>query len=514
MSIALDALIFITAWAHVLLAPYTKVEESFNLHATHDVLMYGVGRDSLPKYDHFVFPGAVPRTFIGSVLLAWMSKVVINFAERLGFVSSKFDLQIIVRLVLASLNSLGLCCIQRGVSRRFGRLTGLFFTLFTVSQFHLPFWMGRTLPNMLALFPVNLATYLIVDGPPNAIRLSNARVTAVIALLTFTAVVFRAEVLLLLGPLSLQFLYLRYITFARLVKVGIFSTLVSIALTVLVDSYFWDTKYLWPELFGIYFNVYQGKSADWGVEPPLTYFTRHLPRLLLSAVQLSLLGFCIDHRIRSLLLPSIVFVALISGLGHKEWRFIVYVVPVFNVASARAARWMVGRGKNRLSGRILYAGAFGLIFMNLAITLVHTSASMANYPGGEALSLLNRKYQHLRVAPHVHISNLAAQTGASLFLQEHSPPYLNAVKDRPWTYNKTENLTLQDLTMSKFITHLIMEPVEAAPTEWTVVEEVQGFDRWHVDRSILSGRKDLLTRPWDIVTMSKRTMLWIMERND
>ena len=42
-----SALIFITAWTHVLLAPYTKVEESFNLHATHDVLMYGVGIDKL-----------------------------------------------------------------------------------------------------------------------------------------------------------------------------------------------------------------------------------------------------------------------------------------------------------------------------------------------------------------------------------------------------------------------------------------------------------------------------------
>jgi hypothetical protein len=42
-----DALIFATAWTHVLLAPYTKVEESFNIHATHDVLMYGVGINNL-----------------------------------------------------------------------------------------------------------------------------------------------------------------------------------------------------------------------------------------------------------------------------------------------------------------------------------------------------------------------------------------------------------------------------------------------------------------------------------
>ena len=39
----MDILILSTAWAHVLLAPYTKVEESFSLHATHDVLFYGVG---------------------------------------------------------------------------------------------------------------------------------------------------------------------------------------------------------------------------------------------------------------------------------------------------------------------------------------------------------------------------------------------------------------------------------------------------------------------------------------
>lgn len=50
---------------------------------------------SRSQYDHFTFPGAVPRTFIGSVALAWISTPVIQFASWLGLVSTKFDLQII-----------------------------------------------------------------------------------------------------------------------------------------------------------------------------------------------------------------------------------------------------------------------------------------------------------------------------------------------------------------------------------------------------------------------------------
>lgn len=74
--------------------------------------------------------------------------------------------------------------------------------------------------------------------------------------------------------------------------------------------------------------------------PAHIYFTAYLPKLLLGAGPMAIVGAALDHRIRSMLVAPLAFIAVLSALGHKEWRFIIYVVPLVNIAAARGARWM------------------------------------------------------------------------------------------------------------------------------------------------------------------------------
>ena len=46
------------------------------------------------KYDHHVFLGPIPRTFVGNILLSWVTAPFIRAGIALGVITSKFDLQL------------------------------------------------------------------------------------------------------------------------------------------------------------------------------------------------------------------------------------------------------------------------------------------------------------------------------------------------------------------------------------------------------------------------------------
>lgn len=137
---------------HLHISPYTKVEESFNIQAIHDILEYGVPLSNAATkfqryFDHMTFPGAVPRTFIGSLLISGLAKPEIWFGELTGKAA-----QTHARAVLGGLNATALAFFARAVHRAYGPITSTWYVALQASQFHLWYYASRTLPNMFAFF--------------------------------------------------------------------------------------------------------------------------------------------------------------------------------------------------------------------------------------------------------------------------------------------------------------------------------------------------------------------------
>ncbi|KAG5538761.1 hypothetical protein RHGRI_019344 [Rhododendron griersonianum] len=364
--IGYDLLLGSIAAFYVFMVPYTKVEESFNV-----------------QYDHLEFPGVVPRTFIGAILVSILASPVVS----------------------------------------------------VMSLLHLP--------KIYSLFAVNLAYGNWLKGHFYAALNCLVCIPHI-----FATLIFRCDILLLLCPLGLELLLTKSITLWKALKCCIGTALFCIGLTVLVDTIMWK-KFVWPEFQVLWFNSVLNRSSEWG------------------------LGVILDRRVVFYILPVVSYVLLYSKLPHKELRFVISSVPMFNLSAAIAASRIYNNRKKSF-WKLLHIILLGLLMVSLGCTIITFMASCENYPSGYALKDLHKKDNlHMRyskaskesrlqseklVYPHVgsltnnsterwvHIDPFSAMNGISRFCEDKFP----------WRYCKEEGIPIQEFNQTNF-TYLLNE---------------------------------------------------------
>ena len=574
-------------WGLVGSARHCKVEESFNVQATHDLYYYGISpafqaalgrRNSLEEdtaaatllpYDHLHYPGVVPRTFAGPLIVSALCRVTSLLVRAGRFLLTRSVGSLVLQRSDSSGNnddddddddeSLSPAVVEY-LARLFlllGTLSGwfhlahalrqwhrnryyphpdlpaTFLLLVTACQFHAPYYASRMLPNVWA-------TIAMLHGTALWLRGGNQNVSTAASLFVATAAIVRCDVLLLLFTSGMSWLITRQLTVIKALRIGILSGLVSLLVTIPIDSLLWQ-RWTWPEGEVLFFNTALNKSSDWGTSPWHWYVTSALPKSLLATlpfVPLSILKLpelsvalwnrrndastsnaslltwhnVVDTAWLPYLGPAIAYVALYSLLGHKEVRFLYPVMPLFHVAAAVGMARAVQSGSPLPSGkkdhpvsstsaafpvRLLWrAAATTVLILSLVAGLIFVKVSRHNYPGGDAIATLSRHLQRPNVGRRppplttqktkeqrkvrVYLDVATAMSGASRFAERQAAwdsPHCN------WTfvkggYEKENAVPVGMGDARQTFTHLIVEDPNVAG--FRVIEVIPGHPRFDV----------------------------------
>ena len=458
----LDGLLIAVSSLHLLKAPFTKVEESFNIQAIHDILNYGVF--DVSKYDHIQFPGAVPRTFTSALIVASLVKPVVLLKSLFEAPqSTQIETQLMVRGTIGLLNCLSIIYLRNALQECLAAtetetrdnnktpetkaegegvggeeeeeeevrnnsfsFAGTWFILFVVASFHLMFYSTRTLPNFIITFSLtNIAL---------AWTLKQINHWAIF-LLAVTAIIFRLEVAALGSGIALFSVLSHRITLPRAIKFGVYGIGIGMGISLTIDSYFWGT-WVVPEVNAFIFNVMMGNSAMWGTEPALAYLYKYLPIIFFpqTVILLNHLGLKLaPTNLKIVAFASYFHIAVLSLQPHKEWRFIVYSIPAIMVVGAVGAAHLWENLRTRYYPLVYLLPLSPLI--SFCISMLFLFISGMNYPGGDALMKLNDYIVENNITNvTVHASVPACMTGITLFGSLDYSKY-------GVTYDKTENYT-------------------------------------------------------------------------
>jgi len=542
-SLAETTLILSVATLYIAHCPFNKVEESFNTQAIHDFV--NIFPNNLPLFnnvsatlvdnpkeistrddlawDHTQFPGVVPRTFVGSLIVAIpmrLAKVLILSAFMSDGITIKdehdltaqFILQLASRVTLVAFLTASLSILLKAIHRRYGSEFRAFFLVITISQFHYLFYAGRFIPNTYAAILSNLVLASWIQR----------QYSRSIIFIAFCVVIFRFDTALFFGWLLLDAtLIRRMLPLSKVLLIGLPAGVAALLVTFTIDSIFWGRP-IWPEFESFLFNVWQNRSHEWGIQPYFWYVYNCIPRMMLTSVLLPLVGY--NSFTRSYLIPVLLFIITYSLLPHKELRFILFIAPWLNLCAASGLmniKYYVNetycylknypnqtgrkstvegskrRGEERTSPRsssitpklIFMLILVGMLFANLIASYILARISSHNYPGGHAAlslgvkkQLLDKALENLQPNPSdagrpksraaVYVNNLAAQTGVSRFVQ------VNGVY-----YSKTPKLDSTTFKSNYDLIYLILEPRELSEysEKYCLIEDLETkdlTDRW------------------------------------
>ena len=158
-------------------------------------------------------------------------------------------------------NAFALLAFGASVQKAFGKPARFWFIILQASQFHVIYYASRTLPNMFAFalsmskpnrrgrrrankFEGTLAlrSYLIANSAPPSSGLTSKHCRLCLYLLTIAGIVFRSELAILLGTITIYLLTRQRISIAKaVIPAGIIGTAIGLFSTVSIDSFFWQT---------------------------------------------------------------------------------------------------------------------------------------------------------------------------------------------------------------------------------------------------------------------------------
>ena len=338
---------------------------------------------NLAAYDHQMFPGPVPRTFLGALALSLASLPWRLLCGALAL--PKVYLQLAVRCTLAAGVCTSLAFFLRSVAARLGVDTAAALALALCAAPHYLYYASRTLPNTFALLLLARCAAHWVRAPrlrawqqgsllQRAVYAATAweapSLDLAAAVLYFCAAMlwFRCDLLAFLLPTGLAWMAGGRATLRQLLALGCACGAAAVAVTMALDTPLWGrckanwlcfAGALWPELNVLLINVRtaeQEKYAD-QVHAWHWYFSSALPKSLLLAapfVPLGLLSLggaaaapgsaqgrgllnalagALDWEVCELALPALAYPVLMSFNANKQLRFILPVYPLLFLAA-------------------------------------------------------------------------------------------------------------------------------------------------------------------------------------